>query len=486
MERHKIKTLGDLRASGYQTRSVREEIRKNLLKMIQQGEPLFEDIHGYDETVIPALVNALLAKHDILLLGLRGQAKSRILRKLTRFLDPFIPYLEGTPTRDDPFRPISPQGKRMVKELGDEAPIAWLSREERYGEKLATPDITVADLLGDIDPIKAATQRRTLDDPEVIHFGLIPRFHRGIFCINELPDLSARLQVSLFNILEEQDIQLRGFPIRLPLDILMVFTANPEDYTQRGNIVTPLKDRIGSQILTHYPKDIATALKITRQEAWRSRQGPEIHLPLWAEELVEQITFSARENDAIDPTSGVSARVSITAAELLHSNLERRALITGENPCYPRLVDFFAILPALTGKLEILYEGEEKGVELVCRQIIGQAIKQLFDETFPPVKGEGGSYRDILQWFAQGETLTLSDLTPREEHLQTLKKVPGLWALAKSKAKDLPEIAFMAEVILEGLHQHLKLQREDLDSAITYKEALKYQLLTHAFSREEE
>ncbi|HUK12995.1 MAG TPA: hypothetical protein VLW17_06800 [Thermoanaerobaculaceae bacterium] len=486
MSGRKPATRGALRAADYVPRTVKREVRENLLARLSGHQPLFPGVVGYERTVIPALVNALLAEHDFILLGLRGQAKTRILRALVALLDEEIPVLAGAELNDDPFRPVSARARRLVEEAGDEAPVEWLPREARYNEKLATPDVTIADLIGDVDPIKAATRRLTYADPEVIHFGIVPRTNRGVFAINELPDLAPRIQVGLLNILEERDFQIRGFPIRIPLDILMVFSANPEDYTNRGNIITPLKDRISSQILTHYPKDAATAVTITRQEAWRERGGPRVEIPESVELLIEEIAFAARESDLVDQSSGVSARVPIAALELLVSNLERRAVTTGEDPVRPRLVDVQMLLPAITGKVEMVYEGEQKGVEVVARSLIGAAVKKRFAAAFPAVGREVGTPEDkgpfapVVAWFAAGNSVTLSDEQPHAEYEAELKRVPGLWKLAAERAKAPGEQAFWAEVALEGLHQHLKLAREDLDSTISYKEMVKFQLMRRA------
>ncbi len=477
-------TLGELRASGYRPRSVKEEIRENLRAKLTAEERLFPGILGYERTVIPGVVNALLSGHDFILLGLRGQAKTRILRALVTFLDDEIPVLAGTELNDDPLAPISTQGERLIERLGDRAPVEWLPREARYAEKLATPDVSIADLLGDIDPIKAATRRLTFADPEVIHFGIIPRTNRGIFAINELPDLAPRIQVGLFNILEERDLQIRGFPVRIPLDILMVFSANPEDYTNRGAIVTPLKDRISSQILTHYPPDAEVAAEITRQEAWIER-GPEVVIPESARLVVEEIAFAARESDLVDQASGVSARVSISAMELLASNLERRALATGDRPVFPRLCDLHMVLPAITGKVEMVYEGEQQGAEVVARRLVGEAVQRVFDRTFPEVGKELGSggeddtgpYAPVVEWFAEGGRVTVDDEQAFDDYEAELMQVPGLPELVERHGETREERAFFAEVVLEGLHQHLKLARQDLDSQVSYKEMVKFQLL---------
>src|SRR5688572_7947370 len=409
-------TLGELKAAGYRPRGVKDELRGNLRKALAEGKNPFEGIHGYERTVLPSLHNAILSRHDFLLLGLRGQAKTRLLRQLVLLLDPEIPAIAGSDLNEDPLAPITKYGRRMVAERGDATPIAWIPREERYREKLATPDVTIADLIGDVDPIKAATERRSYSDEEVIHFGIIPRTNRGIFAINELPDLAPRIQVGLLNILEERDLQIRGFPVRIPLDIMMVFSANPEDYTNRGSIITPLKDRISSQILTHYPPDVGIATDITRQEAWTERDIPNVVIPDDVRTLVEEISFAARESDLVDQSSGVSARVAISALELLASNLERRALATQDNPVYPRLADLHMLLPAITGKVEMVYEGEQQGSEVVARRLVGQAVRKIFDERFPEVGKELGSgsdddkgpYARIVRWFSEGNAVTIS------------------------------------------------------------------------------
>jgi magnesium chelatase subunit I len=481
------RTLGALKASGYRPTPVRLELRRNLRHKLAAGERLFPGVLGYDRTVIPGLVNAVLAGHDIILLGLRGQAKTRLLRSLVDFLDAHIPVLSGCELNDDPLEPISVPGKRMIAEAGDDAPVEWLPRELRYNEKLATPDVSIADLLGDIDPIKAATRKLTYADPEVIHFGIIPRTNRGIFGINELPDLAPRIQVGLLNILEERDLQIRGFPVRIPLDILLVFSANPEDYTNRGNIITPLKDRISSQILTHYPDDTETAAAVTRQEAWLDRDADvEVVIPDDFRLLVEEIAFVARDSELVDQSSGVSARMAIAAMELLQSNLERRAISTGDCPVYPRICDLHMLLPAVTGKVEMVYEGEQKGAEVVARTLIGQAVKKIFERRFPKVGREVGSdseedqgpYSGIVRWFAAGNSVELSDELPFKDYRRALEQVPGLTEIAYPAAGSCPEErALAAEMVLEGLHQHLKLAREDLDTQISYQQMVKFQLL---------
>jgi magnesium chelatase subunit I len=518
-----IHTLGELRASGYRVRSVKDEMRANLLRSIANGEPTFTGIHGYERTVIPAIHNAILSKHDIILLGLRGQAKTRILRSLTSLLDEHVPAIDGCEINDSPFQPTCKRCRRLALEKGDELPIAWLARGERYREKLATPDVTVADLIGDIDPIKAANQRLTYADEEVIHYGIIPRTNRGIFAINELPDLAPRIQVALLNILEERDLQIRGFPIRIPMDVVLVFSANPEDYTSRGNIITPLKDRIDSQILTHYPQKIDVARRITEQEAWLDRDGATVEVPLFARDLVESIAFVARDSELVDQTSGVSARLTIAALELLQSNLERRAALTGDTLVYPRLADFTMVLPAITGKVEMVYEGEQQGAEVVARRLVGVALGKLFETKFPPIERAGvaqraerekrgygeidsdelddafagrrvkkkeahreepkpaaePAYDAILAWFAEGNRITLSDEQPFAEYFGELNRVPQLRDVAKkyADASRDEELAFWMELVLEGLHQALRLTREDLDSTITFQELMKFNVL---------
>jgi magnesium chelatase subunit I len=484
-------TLGALKASGYRSETVRQELRRNLIAKIKSNARLFPGIHGYDRTVIPGLVNAILAGHDLILLGLRGQAKTRLLRSLTEWLDPEIPVLAGCELNDDPLGPISVPGQRLIAAAGDDAPIDWLPRELRYQEKLATPDVSIADLLGDIDPIKAATRRLTYADPEVIHFGIVPRTNRGIFAINELPDLAPRIQVGLLNLLEERDLQIRGFTVRIPLDILLVFSANPEDYTNRGSIITPLKDRISSQILTHYPPNAETAAMITAQEAWieRDSKAGAFEIPEAVRLWIEEIAIVARGSELVDQSSGVSARLSISALELLASNLERRSWKTGES-AYPRLCDFHMLLPALTGKVEMVYEGEQQGAELVAEKLIGEALKAVFARTCPKLHRaeEPGPYSEILTFFAAGGVITLSDEQPFEEYFDQLASVPGLLELAADFAIDASAQgqALAAELILEGLHQHLRLAREDLDSRVSYRELVKLQLLKPKRSRRDD
>ncbi|PYQ28780.1 MAG: magnesium chelatase [Acidobacteria bacterium] len=523
-----IHILGELRASGYQVRSVKDEMRANLLGKIARGEKTFPGIHGYERTVIPAIHNAILSRHDIILLGLRGQAKTRILRALTSLLDEHIPTIDGCEINDTPYQPTCKRCRRLAVEKGDDLPIAWIPRDLRYREKLATPDVTVADLIGDIDPIKAANQRLTYADEEVIHYGIIPRTNRGIFAINELPDLAPRIQVALLNILEERDLQIRGFPVRIPMDVVLVFSANPEDYTSRGNIITPLKDRIDSQILTHYPQSVETARRITDQEAWLDRDGAaSIDIPPYVRDLVESIAFTARGSELVDQSSGVSARLTIAAMELLQSNLERRAAMTGDKYVFPRLCDLNMVLPAVTGKVEMVYEGEQQGAEVVARKLIGETVGKLFSTKFPAIERAGVNeraarekrygeidhdelddmfsgrrqkkkeqqqqreepppaaapsepgYESILAWFADGNKITLSDEQPFAEYFRELSRVPRLADVARKYAspKRDEELAFWMEMVLEGLHQALRLAREDLDSTITFQELMKFNVL---------
>ena len=506
----KPRSLGELKASGYRPLSVKDELRKNLRCALAKGENPFPGIFGYERTVLPALHNAVLSRHDLLLLGLRGQAKTRLLRMLVNLLDPEIPAIAGSEINEDPFRPITKYGRRILSEKGDDAPISWIPREERYREKLATPDVTIADLIGDIDPIKAATERRSYSDEEVIHFGIVPRTNRGIFAINELPDLQPRIQVGLLNILEERDLQIRGFPVRIPLDILLVFSANPEDYTNRGNIITPLKDRISSQILTHYPDDVKIAAQITAQEAWLERdREPRVEIPDFFRDLIEEIAFAARQSEFVDQSSGVSARMPISAIETLASNLERRALTNREARVLPRLCDLPATLPAITGKVEMVYEGEQQGAEVIAKKLIGTAVKKLFDAKFPPpdsgrptqrrreemeegIEDPAGLrrmrqapekihplYEPIVEWFAAGNRITVSDDSPFSDHLATLESVPGLRKAVEERFEPTTpeERAVGMELVLEGLTQHLKIAREDLDSKVSYTEMLKFNLV---------
>ncbi|MDC6354097.1 MULTISPECIES: hypothetical protein [Robiginitalea] len=462
-----IRTLGDLKASGYQPRPVRDEIRANLIDRIRSGKPAFEGVWGYENTVIPQLEQALLSRHHINLLGLRGQAKTRLARLMVGLLDEWVPEVAGSEIHDDPIRPISRYARDTISENGDKTEIAWIHRSERFYEKLATPDVTVADLIGDVDPIKAANLKLSYADDRVIHFGMIPRANRCIFTINELPDLQSRIQVALFNILEEGDVQIRGFKVRLPLDLQFVFTANPEDYTNRGSIVTPLKDRIGSQILTHYPEDIDTARKITEQEAGLDEaQAAGIGIPDSARDLLEQISFEARESEYVDRKSGVSARTSITALENLVSTAERRMLRNGDTRTTVRLSDFLGVVPAITGKIELVYEGEQEGADSVALQLIEDAVKSVFATHFPEIKklehkDAQSPYDELVQWFFEGEGLELEDDLPDGAYRDALDSVQPLEDLLRKYQPDLEaeEKYFIKEVILWGLVAHQKLSK---------------------------
>jgi magnesium chelatase subunit I len=474
------KTLGELKKSGYRPRSVKREMRENLIARLKENRPLFTGVVGYEKTVIPQVVNAVLSGHDFILLGLRGQAKTRILRSLTELLDDEIPAIEGSDMNEDPFAPISVPCQKRAAEMGDALPITWIPRERRYQEKLATPDVTIADLIGDIDPIKAATRKLTFADPEVVHYGIIPRANRGIFAINELPDLSARIQVGLLNILEEGDIQIRGFPLRLPLDICLVFSANPEDYTNRGSIITPLRDRISSQILTHYPRSIDDAMKITSQEAWVEREsGVKVEVTDWLRMLIEEVAFQARASELVDQSSGVSARVTISLFENTISNAERRAFVAGEELTVARASDVFAASSAVTGKIELVYEGEREGVHAVSRALIGKAVKAVFDRHFPDAyapgdkPGEGeGEFKPVLDWFTNGRALDLSDETSDAQLEKRLRDVPALAALASRylKSKTTGELAAGMEFVLEGLHQCSLLAKDEVIGGRTYRD----------------
>jgi magnesium chelatase subunit I len=473
-----IHTLGELKKAGYQSKSIKDELRDNLIENIKNKVTTFQGIHGYENSVIPELERAILSRHNINLLGLRGQAKTRLARLMLNLLDEWIPVVDGSEINDDPLKPMSRYAMELIKEKGDKTGISWLHRDERFYEKLATPDVTVADLIGDVDPIKAANLKLSYADDRVIHFGMIPRANRCIFVINELPDLQARIQVSLFNILEEGDIQIRGFKLRLPLDIQFVFTANPEDYTNRGSIVTPLKDRIGSQILTHYPDDIETARKITEQEAKLDiRQTEAIHVPDIAKDLLEQISFEARDSEYVDAKSGVSARTSITAFENLLSTAERRALLTGADSTMVRLSDFMGVIPAITGKIELVYEGEQEGADGVAAILIDDAVKTLFSQYFPQInklerKDEETPYDELLHWFFQGEGFELLDDFTDEEYKRTLESIPELNQLLKEHQPDFPEqdIYFLKEIVLWGLVAYKKLSKNRFTEGYQFKD----------------
>jgi len=473
-----IKTLGELKKSGYVSRSVKEELRENLIAQLQKNEGGFEGIIGYEDTVIPDLQTAILSRHNILLLGLRGQAKTRIARLLVNLLDEYIPYIEGSELYDDPLNPISWFGHNEVTTKGDDTPIAWQHRSERYTEKLATPDVTVADLIGDVDPIKAATLKLTYSDERVLHFGLIPRAHRGIFVINELPDLQARIQVSLFNILQEKDIQIRGFKLRLPLDIQFVFTANPEDYTNRGSIVTPLKDRIESQILTHYPRSVEISRRITQQEASITpQQKVAVEADGLVKNLVEQIAFEARNSEYVDKKSGVSARLTISAYENLISNAERRMIINREKSTFVRISDFLGVIPAITGKIELVYEGELEGPAKVANILVGKAIKALLLQYFPdPEKAKKAKapnpYAEIINWFGNGNTLSINDDLPLQEYKKLLNAVPGLKDVIKQFHPKLSENQqlLLMEFVLHGLAEFSQLNKGFLDNGFAFSD----------------
>jgi magnesium chelatase subunit I len=495
MDFEKLKTIGDLKRAGYNVLSVKEELRRNLIRKLENNEELFEGIVGYDKTVKPALMNSLLAKHDIILLGLRGQAKTKIARLLISLLDDYVPVIKGSEINDNPLRPVSKYAVDLVNELGDETKIEWISRDRRYGEKLATPDVTIADLIGDIDPIKAATQRLYYSHEGAIHFGIIPRTNRGIFVINELPDLQPRIQVGLLNIMQERDIQIRGFNIRIPLDIFMVFTANPEDYTNRGNIITPLKDRIDSQILTHYPRTIEDGMRITEQESWVSRDsGRETIIPYYIKEVVETIAHEARHSEFVEQKSGVSARMPISVVENLISNSERRAILNNEKVVFPRITDLQSVLPGITGKIELVFEGEQEGSVKVSKALIGKSIRQVFRKYFPdPLQrkqrkaspssgsspqdfsGEPASdvYGEILKWFEAGNSIELADDMNFKEYMSALKKVKGLEQIVKKYVKPIEndyELATMMEFVLDGLHQNSKIAKDDADAVVSYKD----------------
>ncbi|RMF61763.1 MAG: magnesium chelatase [Calditrichaeota bacterium] len=476
---HKARTIGELRETGYRSLPVKQEMRKNLIAKLRDGEQLFPGIIGYDETVIPAICNAILSCHDIILLGLRGQAKTRLLRALPSLLDEYIPIIKGSEINDDPFHPVSKYAVDLVREHGDEVEIDWLHREERYGEKLATPDVTIADLIGDIDPIKAAAQKLHYAHEGVIHFGIIPRTNRGIFAINELPDLQPRIQVGLFNIMQEKDIQIRGFPIRIPLDIVIVYSANPEDYTNRGNIITPLKDRIGSQILTHYPRTLNDGIKITSQEAWVARDsGREVYIPHFFREIIEQIAFEARKSEFVDQKSGVSVRMTVTCMENLISNAERRAILNNETEIVPRISDLYATLPAITGKVELVYEGEQEGELSVGLALIGRAVKTIFRSYFPDplasMKKREQVYTDVVSWFKNEHSLDLSDDLPSAEYLKRLRQVRGLQEVVKTFMPPTSEreLGPAMEFVLDGLHQNSMLSKDIVDNQTSYRDML--------------
>jgi magnesium chelatase subunit I len=479
MKIENIKTLGDLIKVGYQSKSIKDELRDNLINKIKNKETTFEGVHGYENTVIPELERAILSRHNINLLGLRGQAKTRLARLMLNLLDEYIPVVEGSEINDDPFNPISRHALELIKEKGDNTPIYWLHRSERFAEKLATPDVTVADIIGDVDPIKAANLKLSYADDRVIHYGMIPRANRCIFVINELPDLQARIQVALFNILQEGDIQIRGFKLRLPLDIQFLFTANPEDYTNRGSIVTPLKDRIGSQILTHYPADIETARQITEQEAKLvESQKASVIVPDLARDLLEQIVFEARESDFVDAKSGVSARLSITALENLLSTAERRTLINDDGQTTLRLSDFVGIIPSITGKVELVYEGEQEGADVVAYNLIGEAVKTLFSEFFPKIgklqkQEEESPYDDTISWFFnQKDGFELLDDLRDKEYKSLLDAITPLDDLLGEYQPNLSkgDSYFVKEFVLWALVEYKQLSKHRFTEGVQFKD----------------
>jgi len=480
MEKPKIKTLKALQKTDYQPESIQKELARNLREKIRKAESTFEGLIGYENTVIPNVERAILSGHNINLLGLRGQAKTRLARKMTALLDEWIPVVAGSDINDDPLQPISKWAIELIDEKGGETPIDWIHRSERFFEKLATPDVTVADLIGDVDPIKAATLKLSYADERVIHYGMIPRAHRCIFVLNELPDLQARIQVALFSILQEKEIQIRGFKLRLPLEVQFVFTANPEDYTNRGSIVTPLKDRIGSQILTHYPHSVAIAKKITAQEANISAANEsQIYVPELAKDLLEQIAFEARRSEFVDAKSGVSTRMSITAYENLISTAERRLLITHDSNTNIRMGDFLGIITAMIGKIELVYEGEQEGSNEVAFQLITNAIKTLFPSYFPKIEklekpNETGPYDALLEWFFKENELFIEDDTDEKNYQKSLDSIPAIKKIIKKAQPQLEEkdYYFMAEFLLWGLEAHQKLNKLRTLEGTQFKDSL--------------
>jgi len=480
MKHTKIKTLGQLKASGYTYKTIKEELRTNLIQLKKDNQPSFTEVHGYEKTVIPQLERAILSKHNINLLGLRGQAKTRLARKMVFLLDTYIPIVEGSEINDDPLQPISRYAQELIRKKGDETPITWLHRSERFAEKLATPDVTVADIIGDIDPIKAANLKLSYADDRVIHYGMIPRANRCIFVINELPDLQARIQVALFNILQEGDIQIRGFKLRFNLDMQFVFTANPEDYTNRGSIITPLKDRIGSQILTHYPDSIEIAKTITQQEAkLEKEQLEDIYVPELAKDILEQIGFEARKSEYVDVKSGVSARLSISAYENLLSTAELRMLASGETQTNIRLSDFMGIIPAINGKVELVYEGEQEGAASVAENLIHSAIKTLLPTYFPAIeklvrKTSSTPYDNLIQWFTEGSDFELENDLTEKEYQQQLDYITPLTDLIQQFQPNLDkkDIYFYKEFVLWALVEHKKLNKELIKKGYSFKDTL--------------
>jgi magnesium chelatase subunit I len=508
MKQPEIKNLGELKTAGYKPRQIKDEIRNNLIHFIQKKQSPFNTIVGYGDTVIPDVERALLSRHNILFLGLRGQAKTRMAREMINLLDEWIPVIAGSEINDDPFAPISLYARKLLEEKGDDTPITWLHRSDRYGEKLATPDVSVADLIGDIDPIKAANMRLSFADEQALHYGIIPRSHRGIFVINELPDLQARIQVSLFNILQEGDIQIRGFKLRLPLDILFVFTANPEDYTNRGSIVTPLKDRIESQIITHYPKTIEVSRAITEQEAHiLPEQLQKVEVPDLCRLLIEQIAMEARKSEYVDQKSGVSARLTISAYENLVSTAELRALNAGQKNTIVRISDFLGIVPSITGKIELVYEGEQEGPLNVAHRLLGQAIRTTFTQYFPDpqsfkksrdiqsertplgkAKAKPNPYQPIIDWFGNGNDLVLLQNEQEDAYLNHLYKVDGLYASVKQfyPNADEAQAGLLMEFLLHGLSEFSLISKKGVEKGGYSFGDILGSMLNMSFSEEEE
>jgi magnesium chelatase subunit I len=490
------KTLGELKSSGYKVLAVKDEIRKNLVEKLKNKEEVFPGIVGYEKTVIPQVVNAILARHDIIFLGLRGQGKTKMARMLVDLLDEYTPIIRGSEINDNPFMPISKYAVDMVNENGDNTEIEWIGRDRRFGEKLATPDVTIADLIGDIDPIKAATQRLHYSHEGAIHFGIVPRTNRGIFAINELPDLQPRIQVGLLNIMQERDIQIRGFNIRFPLDVFIVYTANPEDYTNRGNIITPLKDRIDSQILTHYPKSVEDGIKITESQSWIKRHNDkDVIIPYYMKEIIELAAHEARKSEFVEQKSGVSARMTISSMENLVSNAERRSIINDETIIFPRITDLAAVLPGMTGKIELVFEGEQEGPVKVSRALIGKSVREIFRKYFPdPLQkkrrqgeqkdiSQGDPYQEIVKWFEAGNYIELNDDMKFDEYFNTLKKVEGLEKAVKKYIKTIEndyELASLMEFMLDGLHNNSKIAKDEMDDSVSYKDMVGAMLFNKA------
>jgi magnesium chelatase subunit I len=481
------RTLGELRTSVYseqrlRERRVKDELRDNLMAKLRCNHQIFPGIVGYEDTVVPQIVNAILSRHNFILLGLRGQAKSRILRALTALLDPQIPYVTGCEIHDNPYAPLCARCRHRVADEGDDLEIAYLDAEQRYVEKLATPDVTIADLIGDIDPIKAARGGHELGSELTVHYGLLPRANRGIFAINELPDLAGKIQVGLFNIMQEGDVQIKGYPVRLPLDVALVFSANPEDYTARGKIITPLKDRIGSEIRTHYPASIDEGIAITTQEAWTQRNGYRLNVPKYVREVIEQIAFAAREDKRIDKRSGVSQRVPISAMENVISNAERRAIRSDEKNVVPRISDVYSAMPAITGKLELEYEGEMRGADNVVRELIRTAVSRTFDNYF-----EGVNMNQVVQWFDLGGEIRLNENAGASDVFGTLKDIQGLMdklgALGVKHSEPPEMLVSAAEFVLEGLHAHKRIGRNE-ERVFTAGEKTPKRPAEHAFGHE--